>query len=288
MPHSRSTATASRRPYARPVRLGFMRALRRLARRGLRALSRAPFPVRVLAGALALLVAWAALNWIYQVARKPAEMLFPVSGVLSKTPEETWRRYGPLFRRHATAVVTPTLLAALAQVEGAGNPAARTYWTWRLSWNPFEVYRPASSAVGMYQITDAAFREARRYCVRDHAVAQDGPWYDLRSCWFNGLYVRLLPGHAVELTSASLDRAVARILARRHGVEPTLAHKQDLAGVVHLCGAAAAETFARRGFVPAAGQRCGEHDLRAYLAQLNAMKRLFARLAKEPAPASGL
>ena len=57
--------------------------------------------------------------------------------------------------------MTPELLAALAQVEGAGNPVARTYWRWRLSWNPLELYRPASSAVGMYQITDATFQEAK-------------------------------------------------------------------------------------------------------------------------------
>jgi len=37
-------------------------------------------------------------------------------------------QYGPLFRRHSTVVITPELLAALAQVEGAGNPVARTYW----------------------------------------------------------------------------------------------------------------------------------------------------------------
>ena len=29
--------------------------------------------------------------------------------------------------------MTPELLAALAQVEGSGNPVARTYWRW--SWS---------------------------------------------------------------------------------------------------------------------------------------------------------
>jgi Transglycosylase SLT domain len=276
---STSRASATGRTYTRPVRLGFARTLRRHGRRAFRALARAPFAVRVLAGALALVLAWSLANWIYQVVRKPAEMLFPVSGVLAKSPAETWRQYGPLFRRHATAVITPEMLAALAQVEGAGNPAARTYWEWRLSWNPFEVYRPASSAVGMYQITDAAFRDARRYCIRDHAVVEDGPWYDLRSCWFNGLYTRVLPSHAVEMTAALLDRAVARTLARRRVVTATFAQKQDLAAVVHLCGPAAGDAFARRGFQPTPGQRCGGHDLRGYLAQLSAMKRQFARLA---------
>jgi len=33
-----------------------------------------------------------------------------------------------VFREYSTAAITPELLAALAQVEGAGNPLARTYW----------------------------------------------------------------------------------------------------------------------------------------------------------------
>jgi hypothetical protein len=45
-----------------------------------------------------------------------------------------------------------------------------------------------------------------------------------------------------------------------------------------LCGASAGEAYAARGFRAADGQRCGDHDLRAYLAQVNAMKRLFAGL----------
>jgi len=44
--------------------------------------------------------------------------------------------------------VSAEFLAALAQVENDGNPIATTYWRW--SWNPFEVYRPASSALGMF------------------------------------------------------------------------------------------------------------------------------------------
>src|SRR6185436_597842 len=129
-------------------------------------------------------------NWVYHAAHKPSELFFPADRTLAKTPAETWRYYGSLFREHSTAVITPDFLAALAQVEGSGNPVARTYWRWRLSWNPFELYRPASSSVGMYQITDATFRQAKRYCIRDHAVIEDGPWNDVNSCWFNSLYNR--------------------------------------------------------------------------------------------------
>ncbi|MGH7421829.1 MAG: lytic transglycosylase domain-containing protein, partial [Candidatus Rokuibacteriota bacterium] len=221
---------------------------------------------------------WSAANWAYQVIRKPTELFFPVSGTLTKAPAETWRSYAPLFRRHATATITAELLAALAQVEGAGDPVARTYWRWQMAWNPFEVYRPASSAVGMYQITDPTFREARRYCVRDHVVVED-------ECWFNGLYTRVLPSHAVELTSALLDRGVARTLTRRRIVTATPPQKQNLAAIIHLCGAGPGDAYARRGFRLAPGQQCGDHDVSRYLAQVNRVKRRFARMAAVHEPA---
>src|ERR1700722_11701186 len=160
---------------------------------------------------------WFALNGIYQVVRKPSELFFPVSGTLNKTPAETWREYGPLFRSYSTEVMTAPLLAALAQVEASGNSVSQTYWRWSLTPAPFDVYRPASSAVGMYQITDGTFREARRLCIRHHRVVEEGPWNDWNSCWFNSLYTRVIPSDAVQLTSAYLDRAVASVL-ERHAV----------------------------------------------------------------------
>lgn len=229
---------------------------------------------------MALGTLWAATNWLYHVVRKPAELFFPVSGALDKTPAETWRSYRPMFEAHATAVITPDFLAALAQVEGSGNPVARTYWRWRATWDPFGVYAPASSAVGMYQITDATFAEARRYCIHDHAVVEDGPWHEWRSCWFNRLYLRVVPTHAVEMTSALLDRRVARTLALRRIGGATLEQKQSLAAIIHLCGGAAGEAYASRGFRLTPGQRCGDHDVASYVARVGAMKRRFAQMAR--------
>src|SRR6185295_3736139 len=153
---------------------------------------------------------------------------------------------------------------------------ARTYWRWRFSLNPFEVYRPASSAVGMFQLTDGTFAEARRYCIHDHVVAEAGPWTDLHSCWFNALYTRVLPTHAVEMTAALLDREVAAILIRHDLTNASLRQQQDLAAVIHLCGNGAGDEYARRGFRFRGGQRCGDHDPRGYLAHVNALKRQFA------------
>jgi hypothetical protein len=279
MAHSRAVRTASRRRRRRVTRIPYVWPALRTGRRVVIALLAAPLAIRILVGAVAILAVWSAANWLYQVARKPTELFFPVSGALAKAPPETWRHYGTLFRRHSTATLTPELLAALAQVEGAGNPVARTYWRWRLTWNPFELYQPASSAVGMYQITDPTFREARRFCIHDHVVVEEGAWHDVHACWFNGLYTRVVPSHAVELTASLLDRGVAQTLERQRVATATLAQKQDLAAVIHLCGAGPGDVYARRGFRLAAGQKCGDHDVARYLARVNAMKQLFARLA---------
>jgi hypothetical protein len=250
-----------------------------LADRALVVLRGAPWTVRIFTLAILLVAVWASVNWIVQAVRKPTEIFFPVSGSLAKPPAETWRQYGSLFVKHSTAVITPELLAGLAQVEGSGNPVARTYWRWRFSWNPFELYRPGSSAVGMFQITNGTFAEARHYCIHNHVVVEDGPWHDPRSCWFNALYTRVVPSDAVEMTAALLDRRVARTLESHRIAVASLQQRQNLAAVIHLCGGRVGDAYARRGFRFRASQRCGDHDVRRYVAQVNLLKRQFARLA---------
>lgn len=219
-----------------------------------------------------------AVNGAYQLVRKPTELFFPVSGALYKTPAATWGQYAPLFRRYSTALITPELLAALAQVEGSGNPLVRTYWRWSWAARPFDVYRPASSAVGMYQITDGTFDVARHYCIHQHVLAREGPWNDFSSCWFNRLYLRVLPGDAIELTAAYLDLEVTDILGARHAAMRS-AEVRHVAAVVHLCGAAAARAYLRRGLRFSEGERCGDHDPRAYLARVDALHAVFTGLA---------
>jgi len=211
-------------------------------------------------------------NVAYQVIRKPTELLFFVGGALDKVPSETWRQYGPLFRTYSTDTITPELLAALAQIESTGNPVARTYWRWQLTWNPFGWYKPASSAVGLYQMTDGAYDEAKRYCVRRHAVVD-------AECRFNSFYIRGVPSHAVELAAVYLDHKVATVLAYAPNLTASPKAKQDLATFIHLCGARPARAFARRGFHVMAGERCGDHLVATYLAKVNGMKRQFLRLA---------
>jgi uncharacterized protein (DUF2237 family) len=89
----------------------------------------------------------------------------------------------------------------------------------------------------------------------------------------------VIPSHAIELAAASLDRGVAAVLARAPDAAANPQQKQDLAALIHLCGASPASAFAQRGFQATAGERCGDHPVAAYLAKVNAMKRQFLRLA---------
>src|SRR5580704_11844008 len=251
-----------------------LRRWRRGARWARRKLARVPRPIRIVASVVILFAVFSVVNLVYQVIRKPTELFFFVGHRLDKEPAETWRQYGPLFRIYSTSTITPELLAALTQIESSGNPVDRTYWRWRWSFNPFAIYQPASSAVGLFQMLDATAAEAARFCIRGNAVTDTG-------CGFISLYIRAIPSHATELASVYLDRNVAWVLARAGDVKASPQQKQDLAAFIHLCGAGPATAFARRHFQMMAGERCGDHLVAAYVAHVNAMKREFVRLAAE-------
>ena len=221
-----------------------------------------------------LLVVLTLVNLVYHMILKPTELFAFLGHRLDKEPAETWASYAPLFRSLSTGTIPPELLAALAQIESSGNPVDRTYWRWRWSFNPFAIYQPASSAVGLYQMIDGAYAEAARFCIRDHAVVETG-------CGLTGLYVRTIPSHSIELASIYLDRNVADVLARTGNERASASQRQDLAAFIHLCGAGPATAFARRHFQMMAGERCGDHFVAAYVARVNGMKRQFQRLAAD-------
>src|SRR5262249_61802004 len=129
-------------------------------------------------------------------------------------------------------------LAALAHAESQGDPLARTAWQWRWTWNPFALYAPASSAVGLFQMTDAAFAEGRRLCVHDHHVAHAGAWHDLHACWFPALYMRTVPGHAIEMTAARLHERLVQILGAERAGRTATVPRERLAGAVPPIGSA--------------------------------------------------
>jgi len=233
--------------------------------------SRRALAARIAAGLAAL----AAADVGYQVARKPTELLGLVARGGPKAPAGTWRAYRGLFEESSTPNVRPELLAALVQVESSGDPLARTRWRLRWTASPLDLYAPASSAVGLLQMTDGTYQRARHLCIRDHGVVRDGPWWDPRTCFLNALYLRTVPGHAIEMTAAYLHVTSAAILARPRMRQPSDAERDALVAAIHLCGPERAASFAARGFRPRRGERCGDHDLRAYLARVRDLVAVF-------------
>jgi hypothetical protein len=81
------------------------------------------------------------------------------------------------------------------------------------------------------------------------------------------------------MTAAYLHRKVVDTLAARGTAKVSLAQKQKLATVIHLCGLKRGEILVARGFRVTQGELCGTHSLQRYLVQIDLMKQRFARLA---------
>ena len=224
---------------------------------------------------IVLIPALFTVNWIWQAVVKPSEVIGLLEAGYFKDPRKTWEVFGPLFREHSTSMIPPELLAALSHAESRGNPIARTYWRWRWTLNPFAIYAPASSAVGLLQITDGTFAVARQYCIHGNKVAREGDWYDSRNCWFNSLYSRVVPSHAIEMTSAYLHVTVSKIAGRRPLLPATW---HDLAALTHLCGPGVAEEYLLSGMRFAKSSYCEAHNPRVYLKQIRNLMAVFKKM----------
>ena len=111
-------------------------------------------------------------------------------------------------------------------------------------------------------------------------MAHAGAWNDLHACWFPALYMRTVPGHAIEMTAARLHEHLVQLLGPERAGRTALASRERLAAVIHLCGPARGAAFVRRGFRVVPGEVCGAHDLAAYLARVDRFTRSFERLAR--------
>ena len=229
-----------------------------------------PYWLSALYASMLATLLWVGVNGLYQVIRKPTELFFPVSGALNKSPSQAWREYRGEFQRASTADISAEFLAALAQTESTANPIARPDWRWSWSLNPLHVYRPASTAVGMYQMTDGNFYQAKRLCIRAHAVQHD--------CWKNAFYSRVFPADAIEMTSAYLDTTVSEIIQRRHR-HASIEQKENLAALVHLCGPGVGDLYASAFFTLPSAQHCGSENPRRYVARVASYRRVFEELS---------
>jgi len=107
--------------------------------------------VQIISGLLIVLALWSAVNWIYQVIRKPSELFFPVSGTLFKTPSETWD--SPPTLRYSAALDQgdyPELLRTRT-TGGAGNP-----WREPIGGGPGDA--AVSRSIGRHRVRSACIK----------------------------------------------------------------------------------------------------------------------------------
>lgn len=220
-----------------------------------------------------------AVNWCYHAFHKPSEIIGLVDSQFFKNPTETWKAYGEDFQKSSTGIISAEFLAALAQTESQGNTIARTYWQWNF-WtkNPFKVYSPASSAVGIFQMTDGNFEQAKHYCIIKGQVYSDTS----NKCYLTSLYNRLIPSHSIEMTSAWLHlnvQEILRSLPKKKIKKVTIEQKRNLAAVIHLCGERRGESFAARKFAFRKDETCGSLNARNYVARVQKYQKLFRKIS---------
>jgi hypothetical protein len=236
---------------------------------------------RLVRGAVVAVGVFFAVNFLVQIARKPAEALGMLGLGRSRSVAETWRVFSRDFQRHATEITTPTFLAAMAQVESSGNPLATPRWRFRWSGSIWRWFAPESTSVGLFLLTDGGFERAKKFCIKKGQAARDGPWNDWGSCWFNWAYLRISASHSIEMTSAYLHHEVTTSLAGR---KASLANQRRLAAVIHLCGPGKARPFIRSGFDLASLGHCGRHNVRGYVEKIERYERQLRSVVAMSAP----
>jgi len=201
-------------------------------------------------------------NGFYQVWQKPAEVFSLVGLGQAKTPYQTWVTYKDQFHAYETPTISAELLASLAHIESNGNPLATPGWTFRLSSNWDQVFAPATSAVGLFQFTNGTFEMAKQWCDQSPQCP---------SSWF---YSRLWPEHSIRLAANYLNRSLREVLPLSNMELPEQV-KQQVVGIIHLCGKGKGLKFVRSGFSLDTVGYCGAHNARSYVNQLHSLNRQF-------------
>jgi len=212
----------------------------------------------------ALLLAMLGLVILFQLIKKPTEIIGFAFNTQKKSIYKTWKTYRPLFESHSTEIIKPKFLAALAQVESGGDPLASPNWSFKFPSSFFNLFSPLSSSVGLYQFTTATFNKASRLCIHRGNVVKTGKWYDIQSCWFNALYTRLIPSDSIEVASAYLDVSVKKIMRAFRLKRLTKEKQEKLASVIHLCGYGRGKTLVRNNFNLNNMKNCGSHNVKNY------------------------
>ena len=211
-------------------------------------------------------------NFTVQIYRKPSEILNFLPLGKAKTLEQTWSAYQKYFRRYSVDFITPIYLASLAHVESSGNPLATPKWRMRLHDDWSKLYAPESTAVGLFQFTNATYEEAKKYCVRSGRIIRDGRWDDFNSCWFNWAYLRISAADSIQMAAALLYTDTLDVL---QSLAPKISaqRKREVSSVIHLCGKTKGIEFVQKKFNLRALRNCGDYSPLTYVQKVSQNER---------------
>tara|TARA_B100001248_G_C27399354_1_gene468667 strand:+ start:367 stop:1038 length:672 start_codon:yes stop_codon:yes gene_type:complete len=200
----------------------------------------------------------------YAIYEKPWQILHPISKQFKKVPYHTWQEYQADFQKYASPQLSASFLAALAQSESAGNPWATVYWQVNLSREIYRIFHPASSALGLYQITQGTMKEMKKYCWENGKAIRG-------NCFWNRFRMRLSSYDSIYLTSAYLNYWVNRF--------PEYRNKEKMAALIHLCGIEKVRRHMHRYGKVSKIQRCGSHRIKNYLSRIRSYQSKMQQLA---------
>lgn len=211
----------------------------------------------------------------FHIYHKPSIILLPVSNSFNKLPNETWDTYKDYFNEYSSKTISPFLIAAIVQHESAGNPLAQTYWKWNWDVNPFKWFAPASSSLGLMQMTSGTWEDAKKFCtLGGEVIREEGK----KSCW-NFLASRLFPASNIRLASIRYHYYLKK-WKESLGVD-NLSSKlsRRFISVMHLCGVEKAFKWADKPHL-LKKRRCGGHSVREYLRSIARLERKFRNISQ--------
>lgn len=218
-----------------------------------------------------------ALNVILGLVRKPAHLLKPIATYFYKAPSQTWQSYQSIFTHFETSNLDAEFLAALAQAESAGNPIATPYWQFSFRQDILSFFQPASSSIGLYQMTYDTFQDAKRFCFIDGTLHIDANSKQLQKCWMNDFRFRFSASDSIHLTSARLHYYTESSI-QKYRKKASLRQRQQTAAIIQLCGPGKGDAFVRSNFSIQQMGRCGSHSVSAYLNRVFKYKATFVSM----------
>ncbi len=195
-------------------------------------------------------------NVLYQIYKKPTDLVSIIYPGSSTSIFGTWSYFQDSFNSHSTKLVSAKTLASIAQVESSGRFAASPEWQWKLSRGVGNIFAPASSAIGLMQITKGHKNSVSKFCKTQKAkehVCKNRSWW-----------LRLIPGHSIHLAAVYIDKTIHSII-RQQKKTISKVNLIKLAAITHLCGEGKAKLYARSNFKFSNFRKCGTHSAINYV-----------------------